>query len=233
NIVGTIRATPSDGDQIEVVATKHGRRRDFDLVEIEVVEHSRGVTVCVLYPEGRRGRRRERNHDGEHGRGACRRGSDSGDDDIDVEVDFEIRVPAGVTFIARTVVGNVEVAQLAADVEAYSVSGDITVETSGLAEASTVSGDIEVHLGRTDWRGDLVFNTVSGNIRVHFPEGLNADVTFQSVTGDIESDFPISLRSGRGFMAGNLRGTIGEGGPDLTLRTVSGDAALLLRRPGR
>jgi hypothetical protein len=32
------------------VATKHGRRSDPAEVEIEVVEHAGGVTICAVYP---------------------------------------------------------------------------------------------------------------------------------------------------------------------------------------
>src|SRR5574341_2648798 len=54
---GDIRALSASGDQIEVTATKHARRSDPDEVEIRVVEHADGVTICAVYPTPPRARR--------------------------------------------------------------------------------------------------------------------------------------------------------------------------------
>jgi hypothetical protein len=47
---GDVSASPASGGAVEVVATKHGRRSDPAEVEIEVVEHAGGVTICAVYP---------------------------------------------------------------------------------------------------------------------------------------------------------------------------------------
>ena len=126
------------------------------------------------------------------------------------------------------ILGDVTVEDVDGEVVGNSVSGDVFISTSGIAEAATVSGSIEVHLGRVDWSGELSFGTVSGNVRVYMPEDLSAEVSFQSVTGNMESDFPITLRRRSGFRAGSLRGTIGNGGRDLDINTVSGNLRLLV-----
>ncbi len=134
-------------------------------------------------------------------------------------------MPAGVRFIGRTISGDVEVEDLDAEVLARTVSGDIEISTSDIAEASTVSGSIRAVLGRNDWRGDLEFSTVSGDVMVGVPDGLNTDVEFSALTGDLESDFRMTMR-GRSFLRQRLRGTIGSGGRGLVLKTVSGDVRL-------
>ncbi len=138
-ISGSVHAMKASGDRFEVVATKHGRSSDFDEVEIDLVEHADGVTVCALYP-GRRGRS-----------ASCEAGDgDNGNmRDLDVEVEFQVHVPAGVKFVGRSVSGDVEAVGLEGDVEAFSVSGDIDITTSGIAHGSTVSGDISVTMGST------------------------------------------------------------------------------------
>ena len=148
-------------------------------------------------------------------------------DDVDVDVDFEVRVPSGVLFTGRTVSGNVEVEDLDSFVLARTVSGDIYVSTSDLADAVTVSGSIDVAMGRADWRGDLEFHTVSGDITISFPESLNTEIEFETLSGDMDSDFPITMTSRRNqLIGGRISGTIGEGGRSLSLKTVSGDVRL-------
>src|SRR5207342_1785998 len=47
---GGIDATASSGSEVEVTAVKKARRSDPAGVEIKVVEHSGGVTICAVYP---------------------------------------------------------------------------------------------------------------------------------------------------------------------------------------
>src|SRR3954463_12572143 len=47
---GDVRAEPSGSNEVEVVAEKHARRDDPDSVQIEVVPHAGGVTICAVYP---------------------------------------------------------------------------------------------------------------------------------------------------------------------------------------
>ena len=225
-VSGNIRATRASGSRVEVVATKHGRRRDLDDVDIEVFEDEDGVTICAMYPV-----RRSRRRNSRRGPYECEPGGwhDLNIRDTDVEVDFEVRVPAGVRFVGRTISGNVEAEGLDSHVEARTVSGDIYVSTSDLADVSTVSGSIEAEMGRADWRGDLEFATVSGDITLSFPDNLDTEVEFESLSGDMDSDFPIAIRSrSNRWIGGHIRGTIGDGGRSLSIKTVSGD--LWLRR---
>jgi hypothetical protein len=220
-VTGDIRAVRGTGSEVTVVATKHGYRRNFADIEFEVVEGRGGVTICAMYPPSRRSRRR--------GPLECEPGGwrNLDVDDSDVDVDFEVRVPPGVHFAGRTISGDVDVASLQSHVLARTVSGDIRISTSDLADASTVSGSIDVAMGRADWSGDLEFHTVSGDIVLEFASTLHADVEFESVSGDMESDFPITLRSrSNGWVGGHVRGTIGDGGRSLSLKTVSGDVSL-------
>jgi hypothetical protein len=219
-ISADISAGLAEGDRAEVVAAKHGRSGDFGDVDFEVLEDEQGVTVCVIY-RTRRG-----------GWTSCEPGGWDDKDlhDIDVSVDFVVRVPAGVDFVGRTISGDVEAEALRSNVMARTVSGRVSVSTSEIAEAATVSGSIRASLGKADWDGDLRFKTVSGGITVQMPADLHADVSFQSLSGDFDSDFPITvLSSGHRWIGGRLRGTIGDGGRRLDLATVSGDVRLVRR----
>ena len=54
---GAISAEPASGNQVEVTAVKRdGRRGRPEDVRIERVMHDGGVTICAVYPSGRRNR---------------------------------------------------------------------------------------------------------------------------------------------------------------------------------
>ena len=211
---GDIMAEPAAGNEVQVIAKKSGSRSDVRDVKIEVVEHEDGVTICAVYPS-RNGRENE--CEPHRGHSSTR--------DNDASVDFEVRVPRGVKFNGSTVTGSVRATGLTADVKASSVSGNVRVSTTGLVRASTVSGSITVRMGRTDWENTLSFSTVSGSILLEMPENLNTDVRVSTVSGSLDSDWPMTM-NGRRFSPRNLSGTIGSGGRELKLSTVSGDIEL-------
>jgi hypothetical protein len=217
-VVADIHASLASGGEVSVVATKRGHQ--IEDVDFEAVETGDGVTICTVFRDG-------------HGRSTdCEDGGWGGlehsDTDFDeVEVHFEVRVPEGVEFVGRTISGDVEAEGLRSRVKARTVSGDIDVSTSDLADASTVSGRLRASMGRADWRGELDFRSVSGDVVLIFADGLDADVEFESLSGEIESDFPITIHSRRNqFIGDHLRGTIGKGGRQLAVQTVSGDGRL-------
>src|SRR4051812_7533518 len=47
---GDVRAEPARGNEVEVVAEKRARRDDPASVQIQVVPHGGGVTICAVYP---------------------------------------------------------------------------------------------------------------------------------------------------------------------------------------
>lgn len=212
-IIGDISAEPASGNQVQVIAKKSGNRGDVRDVTIEVVEHEDGVAICAMYPS-------------HSSSSTCypNRGS-SNVRDNDTSVDFEVRLPRGVKFTGSTVTGSVRATGLTADVKASSVSGHVRVSTTGLVRASTVSGSITARMGRADWENTLSFSTVSGGILLEMPENLNTDVRVTTVSGSLDSDWPMTM-NGRRFSPRNLSGTIGTGGRELKLSTVSGDIEL-------
>ncbi len=86
-INGKVRAECSNGNQVEVVAEKRANRSDTKEVEIRVLEHAGGVTICAVYPSDDPSRPNECVA-GQGGRMNVR--------DNDVQVNFTVKVPAGV-----------------------------------------------------------------------------------------------------------------------------------------
>lgn len=214
---GEITASIASGDEVRVTARKSARRSDPADVEIVVVEHDAGVTICAVYPS-RRGRRPNECRPGSGGR--------NNTNDNDVQVDFTVEVPAGVEFVGQTVNGDVRATSLQGDVTATTVNGSVTATTTGMARANTVNGSIDVSLGRAEWSGDLEFETVNGSITVALGGEVNTEVSATTVNGGITTDFPLTIQ-GR-FGPKRINGTIGNGGRRLELSTVNGD--LTLRR---
>jgi hypothetical protein len=220
-ISGDIRTELASGSTAEVVAEKRGRSSDFDRVEVRMVKESDGITICAVY-------RPDENPDGCDMRGGDHRGRDR-DDNIRVSVDYVVKLPAGVDFVGNTVSGDVDVKDVRSDVKASSVSGNVSVSTTGKGWGSTVSGDIDVEMGSLDWK-DMDFKTVSGDITLRLPAAFAAKVDFESLSGDIDSDFDLKVtgRQAHRWVGAHVQATIGDGGDrSLTLKTVSGDVRLI------
>ncbi|HEY0321978.1 MAG TPA: DUF4097 family beta strand repeat-containing protein [Pyrinomonadaceae bacterium] len=217
---GSVSAEGYGGNQVEVVANKRGRRSDTKGVEIRVVEHAGGVTICAVYPSDDA----SRPNDCQPGRAGHMNVRDN-----DVEVNFVVKVPTGVGFSGRTVNGGVEAQGIGGDVEATTVNGDITIDASGIARAKTVNGSIKAAMGSASWANELSFGTVNGSITLDFPSALSTDVRAETLNGDLSFDFPMITQSaqegGRGRPK-RVSATIGSGGRNLVLKTINGDIRL-------
>jgi len=237
-IVGSVVAERASGDQVEVVGRRIGD--DADRVRIEVVESEDGVVICTIYP-GRRGEGESRRRN--RGDGPCESEMQGTleVDDFDARIDFTVRVPDGVRFAARTVDGDIRADGLRGDVDAATVSGNVHVATTGTARAATVSGNVDATFGRTDGEG-MEFASVSGNVIVRVAGNVGARVEAHTLSGNIESDFEsVRVRPGGAddenddggleiHIGKQARGTIGDGGPELSMNTVSGNIRLLRNR---
>jgi hypothetical protein len=191
---------------------KSGRHDDPASVEIDVVEHAGGVTICAVYPDVPGQPPNE-----------CLPGGKGhlSNNDNDVQVVFTITVPAGVDFRPSMVTGTIAALQLRSHVMASTVTGDVAVTTSETATATAVTGSVDATLLGTVWDRDQAFTTVTGNVTVQIPGDADAHVMATTVTGSVMSDFPLSDRTG-----GGKEGDIGAGGQDLVLAAVTGTVRL-------
>lgn len=235
-IASNVRAELTSGSEVQVVGRRVGD--DADRVRIEVVQEDDGVKICTVYPrrDGETSRRRSsdpcRNHgdgdrDGDHHR-------------FDGRVDFVVRIPAGVELETRTVAGDVEARGLRSAVDVATVAGNVDVQTTGTARANSVSGNVSATFGETDGE-DMEFNSVSGNIVLRMAGDVGAEVSANTLSGEIESDFPLRMSPMAGSddddddgapfriniqIGRQASGTIGRGGPELSINTISGNIRL-------
>ncbi len=209
NANGPLHAELADGDTVEVVALLEGPESDREEVEIEVVEHDDGVTICAVYPGGfLRGNSCE---PGDEGRISS--------NDNETEVTFRIRVPAGVDFVGKTMNGRIEVDELRSDVNVLTMNGRIDVATTGWARAKTMNGAVAVSMGSADWSGDMEIETMNGAIEIRLPESADVDLDASTMNGSIDSDFPVEVS---GWIRNQAHGRIGDGGRGLDISTMNG-----------
>jgi hypothetical protein len=216
---GNIHAESTSGNEVEVLATKAGPNEGTSKVEIEVLQHRDGVTICALYPTIDD----KRPH-------VCSPGSDNEREfdnlglvffrNNDVRVDFTVRVPAGVRFLGRTLKGQVEAASLKSDIEAFTINGNVRVSTDGNVMARSMTGSIDASLAGTSWTRPVDLQTVNGDIIVALPNGANTSVQGETTSGRITSDFPLTVDRKR------INGVIGNGAGSLRLKTETGSIKL-------
>lgn len=153
--------------------------------------------------------------------------------------------------MAKTVSGNIEISGAEEDISAGSLSGDVAL--SGVKARSirleTISGDVRLtdveveradvgtmggdidYTGRLAKAGRYELHTHAGDIRVTpiSPSGL--DVEASTFNGDVRSEFELTLRS-RADAAGRrqtIRGSYGDGGAVVALRSFNGDITIVKR----
>lgn len=210
-IHGSIHAEPSTGSEVEVTANKQSRRSNTQDVQIRVLQHEAGLTICAVYPSP-------------EGKPAndCTAGQNwsANTRDNDVQVDFRVRIPQGLHFSGRTVNGEIETGLIGGNVWASTVNGSIRLAATGYAEAHTVNGSINAALGAANWNGALDFKTINGEITLDLPSDLSAEVRAETLNGDISTDFPMTVQ-GR-VSRRRLSATIGAGGRELNLKTING-----------
>lgn len=164
--------------------------------------------------------------------------------------DLEIRVPAGCRLEVNTVSADIEAADVIGEGRFESVSGTVTVATSGPSlrvksvsgdvvirgagprvEANTVSGTLTARMPVLQ-EGD--FESVSGSLRIDAELAAKGLVEAQTVSGDVELRLPSGV--GADFevhtFSGDIRNDFGhearrtsEYGPGRELEFSSGDGS--------
>ena len=222
DVNGDISIAPSTTGRVEIVGYKRGSGRYADDLKAQVVETRDGIVVCVVWVDADNECDEDGYHSHSHG--------DRGDDWGRASINLELRVPPDVRVSANSVSGDIDIAGARGEVRASSVSGDLRLDhlRATSVSAHSVSGDVEVHVEQLSGRGDLSFKTVSGDVTVELPRGLDADVSLTTVSGTLDSDFQMTL-NGR-VSRRRIEAKVGQGGRQLDVSTVSGDVRLKMSR---
>ncbi|MFN0086901.1 MAG: DUF4097 family beta strand repeat-containing protein [Blastocatellia bacterium] len=220
NISGDVSVTGYEGETILVLGYKEGR--DREKVTIEESQTGGGLSIRARYPEN------------------C---------NCNASVRFEVRVPRATGYKFDTISsisGDVEMSGVAGEVHAKSVSGNVTVrnasgpveakstsgnvivgEINGTVTAKSVSGNVDVEIMQLSGAQDMDFASVSGNVRVKLPAGLDAEVKMSTMSGGLKTDFPLTVEEPERGPGRRATGRVGGGSRQLKLSSVSGNVSLL------
>jgi len=216
NTNGEIDASGASGGEARAESIRRGSDDDRELF-IEVVEYSDGVTICAVQARDKTP-------------GRCHRGGVSSESFggwnwHHAKVNFDVQVPRGVRFHARTTNGNVSCRNLNSVVEASTTNGNVEVSTSEWGSARTTNGGVRVSMGNAKWDGQLEVKTTNGSVDVTLPASAEFKVSAGTTNGKIQTDFPVTVQGS--LSSKNLSGTIGGGGRELRVVTTNGTIKLM------
>jgi putative adhesin len=125
----------------------------------------------------------------------------------------------------HSVSGRITASELEGELNVNSTSGHVAVRNSRLRRFAlhTVSGNMTIETPLTAGESYSV-STVSGNLRLSVPSGTGADVRLSTISGSIESTGSFHSSGGPGHRS--VHGTIGDGGAQLSMNSVSGSLSL-------
>jgi hypothetical protein len=213
NVIGDIRAEAAAGADIELSVRVYGTNPDPNSIRIDVVQHDGGVLFCTIY---------QGLSDPDH----CtpERTPSVTLTNSNIRVQYRVRVPAGVSFVPRTVNGNISADLAESPITAATVNGRIVLTSGKTASATVVNGSIVATLANVDWSGSREFTAVNGSIDLEVPEAASASVKATTVWGALGNDFGIPVH--RMLIGSWFDGDINGGGSKLVMTTVNGSIHL-------
>ena len=216
NVNGSITITTWKEDKVDIKAIKttKGDPDKLKEVKIEVEATANSVSVNTIFPKWK---------------------------NIRVSVNYEVKVPQGVNLgEVKSTNGSVYITGPVGHTNASTTNGRIELDgakgtislssTNGRIEAVNIRGELDadttngtIVLEMISFEDAIKAKTTNGSItlRVGSLEKVNADFNARTVNGSISLDLPVTLKSMKKSRR-SLEGQIGQGGPEISLRTVNG-----------
>lgn len=216
NVNGSITITTWKEDKVDIKAIKttKGDPDKLKEVKIEVEATANSVSVNTIFPKWK---------------------------NIRVSVNYEVKVPQGVNLgKVKSTNGSVYITGPVGHTNASTTNGRIELDgakgtislssTNGRIEAVNIRGELDadttngtIVLEMISFEDAIKAKTTNGSItlRVGSLEKVNADFNARTVNGSISLDLPVTLKSMKKSRR-SLEGQIGQGGPEISLRTVNG-----------
>jgi hypothetical protein len=243
NLYGPITVEAYAGHDVVLEAKKAVYARDEaraakaeDEIKLDLTEKGNTVEAYVDGPF--------RENDDENGRGGgIHMHRDPG---YRVHYEFRIKVPVKTNLVLSTVVdGDIDVRGVEGTFDVRNVTGKVRLfDAAGSGEARSVSNSVTVVFRRPP-DGPCSFKSVSGDVEVDFPVPPAADFRFKTMNGEVYSDFDVTRlprtapvkeeRSGAEngkyrYRSDGFNGVrAGQGGPEITLETLTGDILIAKR----
>lgn len=221
NVNGSITITTWKEDKVDIKALKttKGDPDKLKEVKIEVEATTNSVSVNTIFPKWK---------------------------NIRVSVNYEVKVPQGVNLgKVKSTNGSVYITGPVGHTNASTTNGRIELDgakgtvslssTNGRIEAVNIRGELDVYttngtivLEMLSFEDTIKAKTTNGNItlRVGSLEKVNADFNARTTNGSISLDLPVTLKSMKKSRR-SLEGQIGQGGPEISLRTTNGSIKII------
>jgi DUF4097 and DUF4098 domain-containing protein YvlB len=216
NVNGSITITTWKEEKVDIKALKttKGDPDNLKEVEIEVEATANSVSVDTIFPKWR---------------------------NVRVSVQYEVKVPQGVNLgRVRSTNGSVHITGPVGNTKASTTNGRVDLDgakgtislssTNGKIEAANIKGEIDAEttngtivLELISFEDRIEARTTNGGIilRVGSLEKVNADLNARTTNGSISLDIPVTLKSMKKSRR-SLEAQIGQGGPEISLRTTNG-----------
>jgi Putative adhesin len=202
NLNGDVKIEGWDKPQAEVKITKHGGTPD-ERAEVEIKLQQTGEHLELRTAPDNQG-------------------------NIE-DVVYEVKLPRRLQHISlSTMNGDVKLAGVEGQIEITAQRGDIKLEdVGGALTTKTLTGNTKVVLAASaPGNAPQSFNAISGNIEVQLGDAMNAEVRADTTSGEIKVDDALGLQVEKRLVGQHLAGRIGQGGPPLVIKTVSGNIKL-------
>lgn len=234
NIRGQMTVRPADDGQVTVTAVQHLDDGDPQRTGVEMWQSGEGhVFVATRFRRGAPGKPCRVDYD-VRVPAPCTlalRGVTGGVLLEGLDGTFRVKMVSGSVRLQEldgslwisSVSGDVTAVQLSGRLHVDTVSGNVQVEAARLdvVEASTVNGDLTMETSLAG--GPYHFETVSGNLRLVVPPDTDCTVEMESVSGRLAMD---GMARKAGPLTGRQEATLGEGGTLVRFHTISGDCAV-------
>lgn len=200
NINGNVTIAAWDRNEVKVDAIKSAStRQKLEEAKIIVDATSSSIAIKTEYPHNRT-------------------------NDNPAAINYTLTVPRNARLDAiKLINGDLSIEGVTGDVHADSVNGTVLAKAlSGRTELSTVNGKLQAEFSRI--ANDARLSSVNGSLAVTIPSDTKADVSAETMNGHISNDFGFNVQDH--LVGHNLRGTLGNGGSQLSLKSVNGNISI-------
>jgi hypothetical protein len=140
------------------------------------------------------------------------------------KIDYDVTLPAGTALRLNTISGDLDLSGLSGPVTAKTISGNVlSAGLTGELTLRTISGNVKLTCLLGSKPVDAT--SISGNVDASWPAAQGADLRLKTISGEVYADPAVTFSNlkQRVYVGYELHGSLGSGGPLVTLHSVSGD----------
>lgn len=215
NINGAVHISAWDQNEVRVDAVKYADSKDrLEDASIEVDSGKDYLSIRTKY--------RERDL-----------GFNPGSRNNPASVEYTLTVPRTIRLDEiKLINGSLDITGVTGEVRASCINGRLEAQNlAGRADLSTINGRLEGKFDRLSG-SSVDLKSVNGSIELTIPSDSKAEIVASTVSGGIENDFGLRVNHHR-FVGHDLRGELGNGGPQIKLENVNGRIEIRHASDGR